>query len=90
MHSQDPDRIAARREAAARGGSCPRRPEIPLRGKLSAEEGQQLIAAATEMLLKNEIAPSAARAVATLINANRLLVEISEIQAKLEELEKGA
>ena len=87
LHSQNPARASARREAARKGGSVPRRPILPAREALTVEKSRQLLSAASEMLLEGKLSCSAARALSNLLATDQKLSEYGELMERIEKLE---
>ena len=87
-HAHHPDRKDRLRDAGKKGGSVPRRPELPLMDALGPRESRELIAGAIAGVLSGSISESAGRCVGYLLSVDGKLKEVNEIEARIEALEK--
>jgi hypothetical protein len=86
-HAHAPDRKEALREAGRRGGSVPRRPQLPEAESLDAEGARRVLAAVVELLLSGETSEGIARTCAYCLSIDAKLRETGELADRIERLE---
>ncbi len=86
-HHHEPSRADAVKEAARKGGSVPRRPELPLAEPLTPESARACLAAVVELLLSGETSEGIARTCAYCLSVDAKLREVGELEKRIEMLE---
>jgi len=85
-HHHAPDRKEALREAGRKGGSAPRRPELPDAEAIDPEEGRRILAGLLSGVVSGEVSEGVARSVAYLLQVDVTLRNEALADARRREL----